>query len=239
MPGVGPSLLMYSFLAEPWPGTQPAYPLAELAHMVEPVPSGVAARGPVGAAAVPAAKLRTVGNCELFQQKLRSCQPSLGAAHSAHLEAPRPDEGRAAGALEMFPRPSTEDELWASLAPVEQSVLGDPRLLEFGGLLALFQTNPEVLPATPPGREHPAAPDVSPLLERWVRRVALGGDARRGIAKLDIGAGRFAGAELIVVAEAGQVAVQLNVAQAADPSLAERLRSRLERRGYSADVVVR
>jgi hypothetical protein len=77
------------------------------------------------------------------------------------------------------------------------------------------------------------------LVERWVRKVSLGGDVRRGVARLEIGGGRFAGAELLVTAEAGRVAVELNVPEATDPSLAERLRSRLERRGYSADVIVR
>jgi len=47
------------------------------------------------------------------------------------------------------------------------------------------------------------------------------------------------GAELVVVAEAGWVSVELSLPGAAEPGLAERLRARLERRGYAAEVVVR
>jgi hypothetical protein len=85
-----------------------------------------------------------------------------------------------------------------------------------------------------------AAAEVARLVERWVRRVALGGDQRRGVARLDIGGGRFAGAELLVTTEAGRVSVELSLPSTVnDPALSERLRARLEQRGYSADVVVR
>ena len=78
------------------------------------------------------------------------------------------------------------------------------------------------------------------LVERWVRRVALGGDQRRGAVRLDIGQGRFSGAELLVVAEAGQVSVELQLpSTVAQGDLSERLRARLERRGYAAEVSVR
>jgi hypothetical protein len=115
---------------------------------------------------------------------------------------------------------------------------------DWGELFALFQFGKElgVAPASALAKAEPQPPGVaelSRLVERWVRRVALGGDQRRGVAKLDIGQGRFAGAELIVVAEAGRVSVELHVPEAIEPGLAERLRSRLERRGYEADVVVR
>lgn len=83
-------------------------------------------------------------------------------------------------------------------------------------------------------------PELSSLMERWVKRVALGGDQRRGVARIDIAEGRFAGAELLVVAEAGQVSVELSLpADTSAAGMVERLRSRLERRGLSAEVVVR
>jgi hypothetical protein len=81
---------------------------------------------------------------------------------------------------------------------------------------------------------------VPELVERWVRRVALGGDHRRGAVRLDIGQGRYSGAELLVVAEPGRVSVELQLPESlVEGDLSERLRSRLERRGYVADVVVR
>jgi hypothetical protein len=77
-------------------------------------------------------------------------------------------------------------------------------------------------------------------MERWVRRLALGGDQRRGLARLDIGQGRFSGAELLIVAEAGSVSVEVTLpASVAGADLAERLRARLGRRGYRTEVEVR
>lgn len=129
-----------------------------------------------------------------------------------------------------------------SLAPDEQPSLG-----RGGGEVAEWFSlfNPgggvEAAVAAPaPALPQPAVAEVADLVERWVRRVALGGDQRRGAVRLDIGQGRFSGAELLVVAEAGHVSVELQLpANLVEGDLSERLRSRLERRGYAADVVVR
>jgi hypothetical protein len=105
--------------------------------------------------------------------------------------------------------------------------------------------NPVGEPAPSPvptnvGRNDPVAANVAELVERWVRRAALGGDQRRGAVRLDIGHGRFAGSELLIVAEAGCVSVELNLPPSqADAGLSERLRTRLEQRGLSAEVLVR
>jgi hypothetical protein len=81
---------------------------------------------------------------------------------------------------------------------------------------------------------------VAVLVERWVRRLSLGGDPRRAAARLEIGAGRYAGAELVVVAEAGRISVELSLPSGGtEPDLADRLRRRLEGRGYGAEVTVR
>jgi len=85
-----------------------------------------------------------------------------------------------------------------------------------------------------------AVVEIADLVERWVRRVAMGGDQRRGAVRLDIGQGRFSGAQVLVIAEAGHVSVELQLpASLVEGDLSQRLRSRLERRGYAADVVVR
>ncbi len=94
--------------------------------------------------------------------------------------------------------------------------------------------------AAAPTPAPPGVAEVAELVERWVRRVAVGGDQRRGAVRLDIGQGRFSGAELLVVAEAGRVSVELNLPPSlAHGDLSERLRSRLQGRGFEADVVVR
>ena len=137
---------------------------------------------------------------------------------------------------------SLEADASRSLAPEDQPGLGGG-----GGELAqwLSLINPSggldavaAAPAAPVA--HPGVAEVVELVERWVRRAALGGDQRRGAVRLDIGQGRFAGAELTVVAELGRVSVELQLpGPLNDGDLSERLRSRLERRGYQADVVVR
>lgn len=81
--------------------------------------------------------------------------------------------------------------------------------------------------------------DAAQLVQRWVRRVALGGDSRRGVVRLDIGGGRYAGAELVVVAEARHVSVKLNLNGAeGDDGLSQRLRAGLEAKGYAVDIDV-
>lgn len=116
---------------------------------------------------------------------------------------------------------------------------GDP-----AELLGLF--NPAGVAGALPGAQEPsqapvaAATQVAELVERWVKRVALGGDARRAVARLDIGEGRYAGAALTVSAEAARVSVELTLpGGTGDAALAERLRARLARRGLDVEVVVR
>lgn len=130
----------------------------------------------------------------------------------------------------------------ASLAPDEQpSLLGggaDPaELFALINPMGGVEAAPMAAPAT---SSHPGVAEVAELVERWVRRMALGGDQRRGAVRLDIGQGRFSGAELLVVAEAGHVSVELQLpSSVAGGDLSQRLRARLERRGFAADVLVR
>lgn len=132
---------------------------------------------------------------------------------------------------------------WASLAAEEEPSAGrtlDPAewLAQFtvGGGEAAFAP---ALPAPAPAAAR-VEPPLTELVERWVRRVALGGDARRGVAKLDIGHGSYAGAQLVVAAEAGRVTVELVLpAGSSDVDLAARLEQRLTARGYQASVAVR
>ena len=130
-----------------------------------------------------------------------------------------------------------------SLAPDEQASFAwgerDP-----ADWLSLINPSGGVEPVAVHELQAPPAPanaaDVAELVEKWVRRVALGGDARRGVARLDIGQGRYAGAELLVVAETGRISVELRLGDASQASdLSERVRARLERRGYTAEVTVR
>ncbi len=136
-----------------------------------------------------------------------------------------------------------EPELPRSLAPEDQPSFGQAGI-ELADWLSLINpsggadtTRPSESAVLPPPV---AVVEVTELVERWVRRVALGGDQRRGAVRLDFGPGRFSGAELVVVADGGRVSVELCLPPAmVAPELSERLRARLERRGFTADVVVR
>lgn len=117
---------------------------------------------------------------------------------------------------------------------------------DFAELMAWLGPPPEVgapagVPEPTPSVAGPAAAaQVAELVERWARRVSLGGDQRRGVARLEVGEGRYAGAELVVSAEGGHVSVELTLPEVArDSGLSERLQARLAQRGLSADVTVR
>jgi hypothetical protein len=140
-----------------------------------------------------------------------------------------PSEEREEGSPRLAPEP--ESRLgWVSGDPAELLGLFNP-----AGAVGVTSSAPETSLAP-----SAAATQVVELVERWVKRLALGGDARRGVARLDIGQGRYAGAELIVSAQAERISVELTLpGGAADSDLSERLRARLARRGFEADVVVR
>jgi hypothetical protein len=186
----------------------------------------------------------------LAQRAITSGKHEEFRAHMGKFPKPHTDLQTSPAAPDLaFPRTapsdkemSPEPEFLPSLAPEDQPSLG-----RGGGELAewLSLINPtggaeSPLAAPASARPEPGLAEVAELVERWVRRVALGGDQRRGAVRLDIGQGRYSGAELLVVAEAGHVSVELQLpANLVEGDLSERLRSRLERRGYAADVVVR
>lgn len=205
--------------------------------MVQPLSPVIAGGRPDCAPPGAVRKPITTGKYEEFRNHLRKI--SDGASGSSR--SPEAPETTVAQASPTGPQMSAGREAPASLAPEDQPSLGrggvDPAelfsLINPGGGV-------EATAAVPVQPAQPGVAGVAELVERWVRRIALGGDHRRGAVRLDIGQGRFAGAEVLVVAEAGHVSVELQLpASLVEGDLSERLRSRLERRGYAADVVVR
>jgi len=206
--------------------------------MVQPLPSVAAGGRPDDQARVAGHRLLTVRKHEEFRTHLARLSERPGLAQ------PSPGTVEAALPRTVPPQPEIAPrfESSPSLAPEDQPSLGrgGSEVAEWFSLI-----NPtggvEVAAAAPaPAVTPPGVAEVAELVERWVRRAALGGDQRRGAVRLDIGQGRFSGAEVLVVAEAGHVSVELQLpANLVEGDLSERLRSRLERRGYAADVVVR
>jgi hypothetical protein len=89
--------------------------------------------------------------------------------------------------------------------------------------------------AAPGGRARASLEDLLPAL---VRRVAWSGDGRRGALRLELGAGRLAGATLLVQADEGRVRVQLSGPAGADlEEWRRRIAARLADRGLNVEHV--
>jgi hypothetical protein len=91
-----------------------------------------------------------------------------------------------------------------------------------------------------PSAALPLREDLQNLLAGLARRVAWGGDRRKASARIELSEGALAGATLVVHTEHRSVTVELElpvgVALAGDWQ--ERIRERLEGRGFSAHVRV-
>ena len=103
-----------------------------------------------------------------------------------------------------------------------------------GGLPPGFNAAPAAsAPAALPLRE-----DLQNLLSGLARRVAWGGDRRKGSARIELSEGALAGATLVVHAEQRSVSVEIELPAGAGATggLQQRLLERLEARGFAARV---
>lgn len=92
-------------------------------------------------------------------------------------------------------------------------------------------TAPRVAPAAPAPPVAPVA-DLEALVPKLVRRLAWGGDGRRGAARIEVGAGALGGSTITVQVDGEEVAIDLDLAPGIDAAPVEaRLRDRLSRRG--------
>jgi hypothetical protein len=103
--------------------------------------------------------------------------------------------------------------------------------------------NPGVGPAassTEPPASLPLREDIQNLIVRLARRVAWGGDGRKGSARIEFSEGALAGAILIVHAEQRAVSVELSLPRGVTlpEDLQRRILERLEGRGLSARLRV-
>ena len=79
------------------------------------------------------------------------------------------------------------------------------------------------------------ARSLEELLPVLVRRIAWAGDRQRGTVRLELGAGAYAGATIVVHADGGRVRVEIGGSEGPD---LDRLRARLDARlrGHGLDV---
>jgi hypothetical protein len=203
--------------------------------MVQSLPPTLPATGPGTVTVRPSVRPINTDKHDEFRHFLHSLkEPLAGPAAGDQASVPEPRQG---------PREEREitvaEDWYRALAPGEQSSFGraNPDPSEW---LAVFTSTGGVIEAHPAPAFTSQAPELSELVEGWVRRVAVGGDQRRAVARLDIGHGQFAGAELLITAEGRRVSVELTLPKGAGAGgLSERLSSRLAARGYAADVEVR
>jgi hypothetical protein len=192
--------------------------------MVQSLPPTLPATGPGTVTVRPSVRPINTDKHDEFRHFLHSLkEPLAGPAAGDQASVPEPRQG-----------PREEREITG-----EQSSFGraNPDPSEW---LAVFTSTGGVIEAHPAPAFTSQAPELSELVEGWVRRVAVGGDQRRAVARLDIGHGQFAGAELLITAEGRRVSVELTLPKGAGAGgLSERLSSRLAARGYAADVEVR
>jgi hypothetical protein len=89
-------------------------------------------------------------------------------------------------------------------------------------------------PALPPE----ARPPIEQLMAKLVRRIAWSGNARSGLARLELGAGELAGATLTIQADNGVLKVALDLPPGVDRAAwKERISGRLGARGLHVDAV--
>ena len=99
---------------------------------------------------------------------------------------------------------------------------------------------PAVVPAAPAlaSAALPLREDLQNLLTGLARRVAWGGDRRKGTARIELSEGALAGATLVVHTEQRSVSVEIELpgGSSAGQGLQQRILDRLEGRGFAARV---
>lgn len=118
--------------------------------------------------------------------------------------------------------------------------------LDTNAWLTTLQVNARAMPAGAAGTGLAQSPPVSVpedlqnLITTLARRVAWGGDRRRGSARIELSEGPLAGATLLVHAEEREVTVELELpgGVTAGGDWRERIIERLEERGFVANVRV-
>lgn len=111
--------------------------------------------------------------------------------------------------------------------------------------LALTLATPRLAaPTQPPTATETAPPPtlaLDQIAEQLVKKLAWGGNARKGAARIELGAGVWSGATITVVTDEHGVSLELeSVGDAEGEGLGQRLRQRLEAKGLQVqDVIVR
>jgi hypothetical protein len=144
---------------------------------------------------------------------------SPSARHRSH---PRRDEEAVSEAHPEAGKEGLLDPLWCQMAAAHPGITP-----------AVVLAQPSSSAAALPLRE-----DLQNLLNGLARRVAWGGDRRKGSARIELSEGALAGATLVVHAEQRSVSVEIELpgGSNAGQGLQQRILDRLEGRGFAARV---
>ena len=152
------------------------------------------------------------------------CPAAQTAAEAASAELRRQDRRGVEPAHEPEAKPAAEAALDPLICQLALNSLGGPDFSPRLGSLAA--------PAALPLRD-----DLQNMLNGLARRVAWGGDRRKGSARIELSEGALAGATLIVHAEQRSVSVELELPPGAQAQgFQERIAERLQARGFSVSV---
>jgi hypothetical protein len=134
----------------------------------------------------------------------------------------RDDEANSGGPSDR-PKEGVLDSFWCQMA------------MHPGFSLAPVSGQATVEPSPPCLRE-----DLQGMLNGLARRVAWGGDRRKGSARIELSEGVLAGATLVVHTEHRSVSVEIELpgGTSADHGLRQRILERLEGRGFAARVQI-
>jgi len=138
----------------------------------------------------------------------------------------RPEAERAA-----VQRPRARERPPYPCDPLDPAFRQSAQNAPFGGpatapLLPL--TGPEVRPRA----------SLEDLLPQIVKRIAWGGDARKGSVRMELGGGVLAGGTVLVHADEGRVRVELATPPGCDPAeWRRRIEARLVARGIAVDAI--
>lgn len=144
-----------------------------------------------------------------------------------------------AGAREVLP-PTAQEPSPSSSEPSgehehEHEVLDLPALLD---PLSVVLAAPPSLSKPPTNEAMPRA-DFATAVEELVRRIAWGGERGSGVARIELGGGRYRGGVILVRTEGREVRVELDLPSGGDGELARRLEERLAEKGLSLAAPIR
>jgi len=165
-----------------------------------------------------------------------SCPRASGqsAAHAGGVHARSP--GKDSASVAPLPRPLHEEREHRDAArgrDGEGSHAGgllDPLTRSFahGQLHMAAVASPQA--ALPP---NPTLVHLDQMMTKLVRKVAWGGDGRRGAARIELGAGELAGATILVESDNGALSVDVELPPGAAADVwRERLEKRFKGRGF-------